>query len=92
MRIDAYNKISQLYNTSKINKMEKSKEASRSDQLEISQTGKAIQTAKNALKNTPDIRQDKVNDIKKRIETGTYKVTMEEVVDKLVDNYFDKTI
>lgn len=92
MRIDAYNKISQVYNANKSSSQPKAKGSSFSDKLEISETGHAIQVAKKAIKNEPDIRQAKVDDIKNRIETGTYNVTMQEVADKLLDSYFDTKI
>lgn len=92
MRIDAYNKISQMYNTSKVASPSKAKESSPNDKLEISEMGQAIHVAKKAVKDAPDIREDRVNDIKRRIETGTYNVSMEEVADNLIDSYFDQKI
>ena len=38
MHIEAYNKVNQLYNTSKVNKTNKTETKSFSDKLEISQT------------------------------------------------------
>jgi negative regulator of flagellin synthesis FlgM len=92
MRIDAFNKISQLYKTNSVKSTAKSKGTSFSDTLEISQTGKDYQVAKQLVARTPDIRETKVNDIKQRMEAGAYHVNIEDVANKLVDEYFDETI
>ena len=89
MRVDAFNKISQLYNTSSIRGAAQTKSSSFRDQLEISQTGKDYQTARQIVAHIPDVREDRVNDIKQRIAAGTYNVSAQEAADKLVDNYFD---
>lgn len=92
MRIDAYNKVSQIYSTSKVNKVKKTGGSSFSDKLEISQTGNDYRTARQVIDQIPDIREDKVNDIKNRLESGTYNINMEEVAEKLVNRYFDELI
>lgn len=89
MRIDAYNKIEQVYQTTaKSDKMKKEKKVLKDDTLEISQTGKDIHIARQAVQETSDIREDKVNDLKERIANGTYDVSMSDVADKLVENFF----
>ncbi len=92
MRIDAFNKVSQLYNSNSVKSTAKAKGSSFSDKLEISQTGKDYQVAKQIVARTPDIREATVNDIKQRMEAGTYNVTIKDVADKLVDEYFSETI
>lgn len=92
MRIEAYNKVNNIYQTNSVAKMEKTKKTSTYDQVEISRAGQDYQIARKAVNNAPDIREDKVNDIKNRIASGTYNVSLEEVADKMVDSYFDQTI
>lgn len=92
MRIDAFNKVSQLYKTNNVKSTSKSKNSSFSDTLEISQTGKDYQVVKQAVARTPDIREDLVNDIKRRMELGTYDISMDQVADKLVESYFDQSV
>ncbi|WFR56812.1 flagellar biosynthesis anti-sigma factor FlgM [Anaerocolumna sp. AGMB13025] len=92
MRIDAYNKISQVYQTSAVTKTSKVQGTSAADQLEISRTAKDYQVAKQAVSATQDIRADKVNEIKKRLESGNYNISMEEVADKITESYFEKLI
>jgi negative regulator of flagellin synthesis FlgM len=92
MRIDAFNKVSELYKASSTNSTAKAKSSSFSDKLEISQTGKDYQVAKQFVARTPDVRETKINDIKQRMDAGVYDINIEDVADKLVDNYFDATI
>ncbi len=92
MRIDAYNKVSQIYNTSSVKKVTRPNGGSLSDKLEISQTGKDYRIAKQLVKQTPDVREDKINQIKQQMESGTYNVDMAEVADKLVNRYFDEMV
>ena len=90
MRIDAFNKVSKLYQTNNIKSTKIVKDSGFSDKLEISQTGKDYQIAKSALKSVPDVREERVRDIKERIASGTYNVNAEEVADKLIENYFNE--
>lgn len=92
MRIEAYNKVSSIYQTSKIKKTEAAKAAASFDQVEISRQGQDYQIAKKAVMNQPDVRMDRVNEIKSKMASGAYNVNLEEVADKLVDSYFDQSI
>lgn len=92
MRVDAYNKVSQLYNTSKVNKATKTSSGKFSDRLEISQKGNDYRIAKQIVSQAPDVREDRINEIKKQMESGTYNVSMAEVADKVVNHYFDELI
>jgi len=92
MRIDAYNKISQVYQTNNIQKTSKSVNAAGKDKLEISNTAKDYQTAKLALNQAPDVREDKVKEIKNKLQSGAYNVNMEEVASHILERYFEKTI
>lgn len=92
MRVDAYNKVNQVYNTSKINNVKKVGGSAFTDKLEISRTGNDYTLAKQVLDQIPDVRIDKINDIKNRMESGTYNVNMEEVAEKIISKYFDELI
>ena len=89
MRIDAYMQVSKLYNASKPKCTMKAENTGASDTLEISDFGKDYQIAKQAVKNAPDIRESKVQDIQKQMAAGTYHVSIEEVADKLADKFLD---
>lgn len=92
MRIDAYNKVSQMYQANKIHTVESAKKMEKSDQLEISQTGKDYQIVKRAVAGVSEVRMDKVEEIKRVLASGTYDVSMNEVADKLLDNYFNTVV
>jgi len=92
MRIDAYNKLSKIYNTSSVKKTSKSGKSSFSDKFEISQEGRNYQVAKQIIFQVPDVREDKVREIKKQMDAGTYNVGMDEVADKVVSRYFNELV
>lgn len=93
MRIDALNKVSELYKASNVKRTSKIPgNGYRDDMLEISQTGKDYHIAKQVVARTLDIREDRVNDIKKRIEEGTYEISAEDIADKIIEKYFDETV
>ena len=79
MRIEAYTQVQQIYNTRKTNKAQKASNVSFSDQLELSSMGKDMQVAKQAVQNSPDVREDKA-----QIQDGIYQVSSESFADKLI--------
>ena len=87
MRIQSYIQVQQMYNTQKPNRTQKSTQTSFSDKLQISTMGKDIQTAKAALANTSDIREDKIADIKSAIKDGSYEISNESFADKLLERF-----
>lgn len=89
MRIDAYNRIGQLYQNTNVKKTMKNGSASGKDKFEISSAGRTFQAAKKAVEQTPEVREDKVNAIKEQLAAGTYNVSSAEVAGKIVDSYFD---
>ena len=68
MRIDAINRVSQLYQANSTKKVAKAKSTEKFDSVQISQMGKDYQVAKAAVAATPDVRTDLVADIKSRIQ------------------------
>lgn len=53
------------------------------DQVSVSDVAREFQVAYKAVKDVPDIRSEKVEDIKQRINSGTYNVTAREVSEKI---------
>jgi len=90
MRIDAFNKISEVYKAHNVRKSGKVAKGGLRDTIEISQTGKDYNVARQIVAATPDIREAKVNEIKKRMEAGTYQVRLEDLAEKLVNEYFEQ--
>lgn len=89
MRIEAYSTIQQIYQTQKTQKPSQisAKKASFSDNLQISSMGKDIQTAKQAVANAPDIREEITAPLKSSIAAGTYSVSSESFAEKLLEKY-----
>ncbi len=54
------------------------------DEVSISKEARDLQRAKRAVLSAPDVRQDKVDVIKKQIEEGTFKVSIDALVEKLL--------
>jgi negative regulator of flagellin synthesis FlgM len=77
MRIGTYNMISQIYGNTGTKKTKTSGttgSGSFLDQVSFSSMGKDMQTAKTALGNTPDVRESKIQDLKRRIDNATYEL------------------
>lgn len=54
------------------------------ESVSISQEGKEISQHTEALRNLPDIRQERIAQIQTALEEGTYTVSSEDVADKLI--------
>jgi len=87
MRIQSFSQIQQLYGTKKSTRTSPTATVSRKDELEISSIGKDFQTAKKAVSEASDIREDVVAPIKARVQNGTYEVSGESFADKLLAQY-----
>ncbi len=87
MRIEAYTQVQQIYDTKKAAKSRLKGNAGASDQLQISSFGKDIQTAKQAVAASSDIREDVTASIKARLQSGNYEVSADSFVDKLMQKY-----
>ncbi|NBX92355.1 MAG: flagellar biosynthesis anti-sigma factor FlgM [Proteobacteria bacterium] len=55
--------------------------------VEISERAKLMKQAMETAQNTPDIRRDKVEMLKKSIREGTYHVDSAAIADRLVDEH-----
>lgn len=87
MRIDAYNAISQTYGVKSKYKAGAVAKTGSTDMVEISDFGKELQVAKQAVTSAPDIRADKVAELKSKIANGTYEVSGESFAEKLIAKY-----
>jgi negative regulator of flagellin synthesis FlgM len=102
-RILNYEISKQLPNSTQ-NAMEVNKEKQLSDQQQVeekaqsdqdtivnlSQTLKETQLIKEIISSEPDIREDKVSELKEKIESGKYTIDNDAVADKLVDSFIDE--
>jgi len=89
MRIDAYNQIQQIYQTSNVKKTQDKKTTATSfrDQLMLSRTAQDAQTAKKALADVPDVREELTVPLKEAIDNGTYDVDVDDFAGKLLEKY-----
>ena len=55
-----------------------------SDKAFISPLAQGMAVAEEALKSVPDVREDIVASIKEKIQSGTYKVSGEEIADMMI--------
>jgi len=78
-------------NKNNIKKVDKtSGVSSKKDVVSISNQAKDFQTVMKALKDVPDIRQDKVNELAQRYDSGSYDVNGKDVADKILKSVIDK--
>ncbi|NLJ87869.1 MAG: flagellar biosynthesis anti-sigma factor FlgM [Epulopiscium sp.] len=92
MKVSRVDKIMEIYNTSKMKKTEKAKKTEGKDTVALSNQGKDYQKALKAVSKVPDIREEKVEEIKQRIQSGNYDISAEELAEKIVDSIFDMKI
>jgi negative regulator of flagellin synthesis FlgM len=59
--------------------------------VNLSPALKETQLAKEIIASEPDIREDKVSELKQKIDSGKYTIDYNAVADKLVDSYHKKT-
>lgn len=87
MRIESYTQVQQLYTAKNTGKTNQTTKASFSDQLQISNIGKDIQIAKQAVASSPDVREEVTAPIKASIQSGTYEVSGDSFADKVIEKY-----
>ena len=82
---NSINKVLNMYNNQvNTNKANKSQEGKKADQLNISPEARDFQLAMKQVKNQPEIRTEKVEEIKKQIQAGTYKVDAKAISEKMM--------
>ena len=54
------------------------------EKVNLSATAKDIQQLRSAIAELPDIREEKVQDLKSRIDQGNYNVSGEKIAEKLL--------
>jgi len=59
--------------------------AQSTDSVTLSDSARSMATARTAVQNAPDIRQQKVADIKQQLSDGTYQVSSSVLARKMLD-------
>ena len=84
-RVDAYVKnIGKEKNRAQSSPNGAPKEVLTEDKVALSSEAKQIQAAKRIVDSLPDIREEKVAEIRERIENGTYRVDSEKIAFRMI--------
>ena len=78
--------------TSNDPKIEEKNQSGQDTIVNLSTASKEAQTAREVIASEPDVREDKVAELRKRIESGNYTVDNKAVADKIVDSFIDEIL
>lgn len=87
MRIDAINRIYDSYKAQSTTASNKIDKTSSKDEVTLSSEAKDFTTITKLLSEVPDVRTDKVEEIKNRMNSGNYNVKAEEVAGKILSQF-----
>ena len=84
VQIDAY--VNQVHDKNKVDSSENNsnKAATKTDTVVISDAAKRIQEVRSQLDAVPDVDEEKVAQLKKEIEDGTYEIKADEIAGKMI--------
>ena len=84
VQIDAY--VNQVHDKNKVDSSENNsnKAAAKTDTVVISDAAKRIQEVRSQLDAVPDVDEEKVAQLKKEIEDGTYERSADEIAGKMI--------
>lgn len=54
------------------------------DQVILSETAEALGAARQALAKVPDVRQEKIDELRRQVQAGTYRPPAEQIADKIL--------
>jgi negative regulator of flagellin synthesis FlgM len=66
--------------------------SSKKDVVSISNNAKDFQTVMKAIKEVPDVRQEKVSALTDKYEAGSYNVAGSDTADKIIKSILDKKL
>lgn len=93
MKINKTDNIMKVYNNMSSNKVNANKNKLEKDNINLSERAKDYQFAMEKIKKVPDIRIDKVKDLKEKVQSGNYNVEGKKIVEKMFENiHFDERI
>jgi negative regulator of flagellin synthesis FlgM len=93
IRIDAYINNSKEKNKIAGASSDSTKHVQSSDRVEFSQTAKDVKDAREQLESIPDVREEKVSEIKGQIEDGTYKIDGKKIARNMIrESLIDETV
>jgi len=62
------------------------KHAKSADSVTLSDSARSLAAARDAVRSAPDVRDDKVSEIKQQVSDGTYKVSAKALARKMLDS------
>ena len=84
--MDTLEQTSRKRNVEKVSANDKQNSAAvESDAVSISEKGKDVSEMTRTLKEMPDVRADKIADLKERIANGTYNVSGKDIASKIIN-------
>lgn len=84
--MDTLEQTSRKRNVEKVSANDKQNSAAvESDAVSISEKGKDVSEMTRTLKEMPDVRADKIADLKDRIAAGTYNVSGKDIASKIIN-------
>jgi negative regulator of flagellin synthesis FlgM len=66
-------------------KAEQTQQQPQTDSVSLSESAKSLSAARQAVQESPDVRNEKVNDIKQRVQDGTYNVPSSVLARKMLN-------
>ena len=88
MRVEAYNQVAQLYNKNKAVKVQGTDSVGAArDEVQISAFGRDYQIAKQAVAETPDIREEQIAPLRDSVRNGSYEVETSDFADRLLHKF-----
>jgi negative regulator of flagellin synthesis FlgM len=76
--------------TSNEAKIEEKNQSQQDTIVNLSTASKDVQTANEVIASEPEVREDKVAELKAKIESGNYTIDNKAVADKMVDSFIDE--
>ncbi len=80
------NQATQVAQQAEREKQASAEQSQAADKVELSAASRDIQKIQEVLKNTPDIRAEKVQELKSKIESGQYRVDAREIANKMISS------
>lgn len=91
--MDTLEQTSRKRNIEKVSANEKENSvAAESDAVSISEKGKDVSEMTRTLKEMPDVRADKIADLKARIASGTYNISGRDIAAKIINTALEDVL
>ncbi len=87
-------RVNEIYNKNRtVNRVgSTSAVTGKKDVVSISNTAKDFQTVMKALRETPDVRKDKVDELSQKYESGKYDLSGKDIADRIIGSAFNRKI